>query len=132
MDKSFEQDWADAEKLVDKKKASATRKTEPMPSLPVRTGVRPVHMAGEIHVSGARKHVNHLKKIKSDNAKAQPRAGGKFSKEPGFFTRIGWIITGKGRKMVNASIRAEQKRNRAASRPSIPTVKKSTRERKAR
>lgn len=107
---TFEQDWAEAEHIANKKKASASRPTVSMPSLPMREGVRPVHMHPEICVSQRTKNVNHLKKVRSQNAKAQPRARGKFSKEPGFFTRLGWIITGKGRKMINASRRVEQKR----------------------
>lgn len=127
---TFEQDLKAAEAEVKAKQASASRPTVAMSDLPMRSGVRPVHMHPEIRVSEARKHVNHLKKIKSDNAKAQPRAGGKFSKEPGFFTRIGWLFNGTARKKINASRRAEQKRM-AGRDGSIPIVKRrKTRKRK--
>lgn len=66
---TFEQDWAEAERVANQKKVSATRKTQPMPDLPMRTVVRPVKLMGEMCISPRPENFNHLKKV---NRPAQP------------------------------------------------------------
>lgn len=57
---SFMDDFEAAEKLANKKKASASRPTVRMPDLPMKSGVRPVHVADIIPRS---ENFNHLKKV---------------------------------------------------------------------